>query len=263
MRRWLVDVILVGAMVLVGLLVWAGQQRPPDRYLEKIKAAGVLRVGLDPTYPPFETIKDGKVEGYDAELARAIAADLSVRVEFDTLALDTLYDALAAGKVDMLISALPFVYERQADVRYSAPYYQAGQVLLVRAGDKSIGSVADLRGKRVGVELGSAADTQARLLARTAMPDMQLDSSYNSPQEAMATLSKGELDAAITDNTSAQAYLRDHPNSLTLPTPPITDEPYVVAMPVQATGLSASVDATIERLRASGELGRMMGLAGH
>src|SRR5207253_10532926 len=105
----------------------------------------------------------GQIQGYDAELARALAADLGVRVEFVPMALDTMYDALASlrseGKADVLISALPFVYERQKDVRYSVPYYQAGQVLIVRADDTTIASMRDLAGKQVGVELGSNADT--------------------------------------------------------------------------------------------------------
>jgi ABC-type amino acid transport substrate-binding protein len=245
----------------VALLTWAGQQRPPDPYLQDIARRGVLRVGIDPTYPPFDMVANGQVSGYDAELARAIGTELGVRVEFVALALDTVYDALAAGKVDMLVSALPFVYERQKEVRYSVPYYQAGQVLVVRGGDTGITSVRDLAGKAVGVELGSNADTEARRLTRTSLTTMQLRSAYHAPEEALDALARGELGAVITDNVSAQAYLREHRGELLLVAPPLTDEPYVAAMPAKATGLSSRVDAAIERLRASGELARMMGTA--
>lgn len=261
--RLLSNLAIIVLLALIVVIVWLGQQRTPDRYLEKVQASGVLRVGVDPSYPPFETVKDGNIEGYDAELARAIAADLGlgVKVEFVSLALDTLYDALAAEKVDMLISALPFVYERQRDVRYSVSYYQAGQVLVGRAADGGIRSVAELGGKQVGVELGSNADTEARRLARTTVVGMKLKSSYQTPTEAMDALTRGELDAAITDNTSAQAYMRAHPGTIAILSPPITDEPYVVAMPAKAEELAVRVNATIARLRASGELARMMGLA--
>jgi len=262
MRRVLIDIAVVLLLAAIGVGVWAGQQRAPDPYLEGIKARGTLRVGIDPTYPPFASVRDGAIEGYDAELARAIGKHLGVRVEMVPLALDTLYDALAAERVDVLISALPFVYERQSDVRYSAPYYQAGQVLLVRFGEASIAAAADLAGKRVGVELGSNADTEARRLARASVPGMQLRSEYHSPEEALDALLRGELDAAITDNVSAQGYLRAH-DGLSIISPPLTDEPYVIAMPARATGLSAAVDTTIERLRASGELSELMGLAGN
>jgi len=158
---------IVAVLVIVGVFTWAGQQRPPDRYLDAIKARGTLRVGLDPSYPPFESRRDGQYAGYDIDLAKAIANDLGMHVEFKPLALDTQYDALASDQVDMLISALPFVYERQKEVRYSQPYYQAGQVIVVRRGDTSVKAVSDLQGKTVGVELGSNADTEARRLARS------------------------------------------------------------------------------------------------
>jgi ABC-type amino acid transport substrate-binding protein len=254
-RTLLYDTATIALLVVVGLLVWAGQQRPPDRYLQAIQSRGTLRVGLDPTYPPFEYISDGQVVGYDAELARTIAGDLGVRVQFVPMALDTLYDALIAGKVDVLISALPVVPERQAEVRYSSPYYQAGQVLVVRGGDAgtAITSVRDLDGRRVGVELGSNADTEARRLARTTVPGMKVVSAYHSPAEALSALARGELDAAITDNVSAQSYLRDHAGELIVLSPPLTDEPYVVVMPAGADGLAVHIEATLYRLRATGE----------
>jgi ABC-type amino acid transport substrate-binding protein len=67
------------------------------------------------------------------------------------------------------------------------------------------------------------------------------------------------VDAAITDNASAQAYLRANRGALVVVPPPLTDEPYVVAMPARADALAERVNATIERLRASGELARIMG----
>jgi ABC-type amino acid transport substrate-binding protein len=261
MRHVLTNLVILAGLGLLSLAVWAGQQMPPDLYLRQIESTGKLRVGIDPSYPPFEAVRDGKIEGYDAELARALGADLGAQVEFVPMAIDTMYDALAAGRVDILISALPFVYERQVDVRYSTPYYQAGQVLLVKAGQLAIASVQELAGKRVGVELGSNADTEARRLARTSVAGMRVMSVYESPAEALDALSKGEIDAAITDNTSAQAYLGAQNGALAILSPPLTDEPYVVAMPNRATGLSARVDAVIGRLRTSGELARMMGLA--
>ena len=252
--RLLTNAAIVLLLALVALLAWIGQQPPPDTYLQAIQKSGTLRVGLDPTYPPFESLSDGQYVGHDVDLARAIATDLGVRVEFKPLALDTQYDALASGQVDMLISALPFIYERQKEVRYSRPYYQAGQMIVVRASDTSIKGKADLQGKRVGVELGSNADTDARELARTNLP-MQVISDYHSAAEALDALSQGQLDAAIVDNTSAQEYLAAKPALLKVLSPSLTDEPYVVAMPVQASALAARLDATINRLAASGELG--------
>jgi ABC-type amino acid transport substrate-binding protein len=258
----IVSLLIVVGLLALGVATWIGQQRPPDRYLNAIFERRTLRVGLDPTYPPFESLREGQYVGYDVELARAVASDLGVQLEIRPLALDTQYDALASGQVDILISALPFIYERQKEVRYSQPYYQAGQMLVVRSGDKAIKSMADLPGKRVGVELGSNADTEARRLARTNLTSMQVRPTYHSASEALDALTRGELDAAIADNTSVELYAASHPGALSVLLPPLTDEPFVAAMPVQAGALASRVDATIERLRASGELALIMGGSG-
>lgn len=259
--RTTLNILIVLALAALAALTWAGQQRAPDPYLSDVLKRGTLKVGIDPTYPPFDTIANGQVGGYDAALARALGSDLGVRVEFVTLALDTMYDALAAGKVDILVSALPFVYERQVEVRYSVPYYQAGQVLVVRAASTGTASAKDLAGRIVAVELGSNADTEARRIQRADVATMQLRSVYRTPGEALDALAREEVDAAITDNTSAQAYIDAHAGAIRVVSPPLTDEPYVVAMPAQAGEMAERVNATIERLRASGELGRIMGVA--
>src|SRR5437868_4396830 len=103
MRPRLTNLVIIFALVALAGVVWAGQQRPLDPYLQGVVKRGVLRVGIDPTYPPFDSISNGAVQGYDADLARAVAGDLGVRAEFTPLALDTVYDALAAGKVDVLV----------------------------------------------------------------------------------------------------------------------------------------------------------------
>src|SRR5688572_1667538 len=253
------DALIILGILVLGGLVWWGQGRTPDLYLEEIKRNGVLRVGMDPSYPPFAVAREGRVEGYEARLAEAIAADLGVRVEFVPLALDSLYDALIAEKVDVLISSLPFIFERQKEVRYSQPYYDAGQVLVVRRSNTRIKAAQDLAGRVVGVELGSAADTEVRRLSRNGVADIDLQT-FDTPQEALDALGSRDLDAAVTDTTSAFAYAEAHPGSISILSPPLTSEPYVIAMPVGATSLAAQVAATLARLRTSGELEKMMGV---
>lgn len=261
MSRFFKGLVLMTVLAVITLLTWAGQQHPPDRYLRAIEARGVLRIGMDPTYPPFDTLSNGQPSGYDVALSQAIAADLGLRPEYHTLALDSLYDALASDQVDVLVSAIPFVYERQKEVRYSIPYYQSGQVLVVRAGDSSIHTVSDLAGKVVAVELGSNSDTEGRRLQRDSLPSLHLDSTYHSAEDALNAVAGGRVDAAMTDNLSAQTYEAEHAGSVHVLQPPLTDEPYVVAMPAGADALAAQINSTIERLRADGELARMMGLS--
>jgi ABC-type amino acid transport substrate-binding protein len=259
-RRLLFDLALLLGLAAVGAAVWAGAQPLPDAAWDRVHAAGVLRVGTDPTYPPFESIENGQFTGYDIALAREIAARLGVRAEFVPIALDGQYDALLAGQVDLLLSALPFIYERQQEVRYSPPYYQAGPSLVVRAGDARIGGPGDLAGRRVGVELGSDADMAARHLQATTAPGLILVPTYHSAAEALAALAAGAVDAAVADPLGLAAA--PDPAALRALDPPLADEPYVAVLKRPAPRLGAAVDATIDDLRASGALARLMGALG-
>jgi len=257
LRRAGFDLLLLALLAAIGAAVWAGMQPPPDPAWTRVQQAGVLRIGTDATYPPFENIVGGQFTGYDIDLGRAIAARMGVRAEFVSIALDGQYDALLAGQVDLLLSALPFIYERQQEVRYSQPYYQAGPLLVVRAGDARIAGPADLSGRRVGVELGSDADMAARRLHQGTVPGLVLAPEYHSAAGALAALIAGQVDAAICDPLGLAAF-PDRAAVRAL-APPLADSPYVAAMKIDSPRLAATVDATIADLRASGALARMMG----
>ena len=121
----------------------------PDA-LERVLETGVLHVGMDASYPPFETVDgEGNLVGFDVDLARQLAARLGaahgtqVRVEFvANLPYDGLYDALAAGRVDVVASALYVDPLRMDEVAYSTASFNAGQVLVV-GGTLEDGSPAD------------------------------------------------------------------------------------------------------------------------
>ena len=257
MRRVLLDSMLMLALVGLGGLVLLGNRPAPDAAWDRVAAQGVLRIGTDPTYPPFESVVGGQYTGYDIALGQAMGERLGVRVTWVPLALDGQYDALLAGQVDVLLSALPFIYERQQEVRYSQPYFQAGPVLVVRAGDGRIAGPADLAGRRVAVELGSDADMAARRVQRTLVPGLHLDTGYHSTTEALAALATGQADAAVADPLGLAAV--PDRAALRALTPPLDDTPYVAVVKMDSPRLAAALDATIAEAQASGALAHMMG----
>ncbi len=93
---------------------------------------------MDPSFPPFENldITTGRVVGLDADLAAALGGELGIKTEIVSLGFDELIDAVAAHRIDAAISALPVLPERTQDVRFSAPYVQAGVVLAVPQGSR-------------------------------------------------------------------------------------------------------------------------------
>jgi ABC-type amino acid transport substrate-binding protein len=220
-----------------------------DNIVVEIQRRGVLRVGLDASFPPFESLNEqGQVIGLDADIAREIAADLGVAVEFVNIGFDGLYDALHARRVDLVISGLPIDPRLTKDVAYSVSYFNAGQALLVRrypAGPAAeITGPADLAGRTVAVEWGSLADMEARQLGRslTALEIIPQPTA----REAWLALAAGQAEAAIVDNIAAHEALASG-EALVLVSM-LTDEWYAVAVDIRRRALLAQVNQTLVRL---------------
>lgn len=223
---------------------------------QQVQARGVLRVGLDPTYPPFELADGVPLQGLDVDLARALAADLGLTAEFVHYGYDGLYDALLTEQVDVLISALVVAPERTADFAYSDPYFNAGQLLIVPRESAGVAGMAELNGRSLAVELGAqghvvATEWARRLPALTVIP-------HQTPDAALAAVAAGAADAALVDAISGRLYLKTHPDAALRRLPePVTVEPYALVVRAADQRLLRQLNDSLARLQAGGELARI------
>lgn len=256
MRDWRLEIRRLGSvwllLFLLGLcsIVLVACQRQGKTWT-RIQESGVLRVGLDPTFPPFETaVSDGSVFGLDVDLATAIAEDLGLEVQFTYFGYDGLYDALLTGQVDVLASALVIAPERERDFSYSDSYFNAGEILIVPV-ESDVVEMADLNGRSVAVELGAYGHVEAtnwtkRLDALTVLP-------YASPEEALTAVLEAQADAVLIDSVSGRLYLRNEPR-LRRVAEPVTVEPYALVVREDDTQLLENLNQSLERLMKSGQL---------
>ncbi|MCS7283188.1 MAG: ABC transporter substrate-binding protein [Anaerolineae bacterium] len=228
---------------------------PADR-LDRILESGVLRVGMDASYPPFEYVDgEGNLVGFDVDLGRELATRLGVEARFvANLSYDGLYDALTADVVDVVISALYVDPARMADFAYSHSYFNAGQVLVVRADTSGVGGMADLTGRTVAVEWGSEGDVVARQwsrrLARLTVSPCQ------TAEEALMRVVSGEADAAVVDHLSAlQAIGKGEP--LRIVGEMLTDEPYAIAVRREDGALLRAINGLLVAMEEDGTLPRL------
>ena len=229
--------------------------RPVDDSWERVQAAGVLKVGLDPTYPPFEVADAAGVSGLDVDLARALAADLGVEAEFVYFGFDGLYDALATEQVDVLLSALVVAPERDRDFAFSEPYFNAGQVLIVPVDEKDIAEMADLDGRTLAVELGALGHVEATAWAKR-IPDLTIRP-YTTSDEALTAVTTGEADAALIDAISGRLYLKEQPQLQIAQE--VTVEPFALVVRIEDEQLLNQLNTSLENLRQSGELDAIIG----
>jgi polar amino acid transport system substrate-binding protein len=240
----------IGVLV-VTLILRGGVFTPTDSTWLAIQERGTWRVGMDPSFPPFEWLDDsGQPVGYDVELAQALAAELGVEVEIIAIGFDGLIDALQVGRIDSVISALPYDPRLTQDIRYTSSYFEAGTRLIVPI-DSLITDVEDLANRRVAVEWGSAGDAEARQLQRQHPSIERLP--YPTPDEALAALLNGKSDALIVDGVTLR-LAQGNGAPITAVGPALESDPYVIAVAMPAFRLHEALEEALTRLRSKGVL---------
>jgi polar amino acid transport system substrate-binding protein len=257
---WLVALL---AVALAAVALWLVLRTLPpavDPTWERILETGTLRTCTDPSWPPFEFVDQatGQIEGFDVDLAGLLATRLvppgdapaSVRAEIVPVGFDGLYDALLAGRCDVVLSALPYEPMRTQDVVYSVAYFNAGTVLLIREGTSGIETLDDLAGRAVGVEWGFVPEGDARQVELLRSLGVRR---YDTAGDALRALHAGEVEAAIVDRITALAYLRAC-GGLEFVGEPIYDLNYVIPVRPDSFRLLEEVNRVLLEMRENGTL---------
>lgn len=250
MRRYNAPMIAIRLFVplmialVLGTLAFEGPG-DQDASLTDVRRRGALRVGLDASFPPFEVVTgDGDIVGLDVDLARLLAGRLGVEAQVRNIAFDGLYDALAAGEVDVLISALPYDEMRTRDVAYSAGYFVDGVVIIGPQGPMPP-PLAELHG-RVAVEMGS----EAAMLARQLPPEVEVVQLL-SEDEVMRAVAAGDADWGLATKLSA-CLARSDGGAIAIG-PQLTAVPYVVAFRARDVALHRQALSAVDAVLAGDE----------
>ena len=243
--------VLAAAFCLLALLI-ARHYAPPDA--ARAFPSGAIRVGTDPSFPPF-ALDDGEtVSGLEVDLAEALAQEIGLPAEFRSLNYYSLYDALLSGEVDMLLAALPIDPARMDDARFTQPYFDNG-LLLVTAADAPRLDIDKLAGEQIAVEFASRADSLLRSMSADGAQFERLP--YELPAYALDSLRLEHADAALVAHLTYRLYQRHHRNWPSA-SQFVTHEPFVIAIRRDNRDAWRLIEAALARLRANGELARLI-----
>jgi len=262
--RVLWAILALAAVAMVAWFVLARLSGEDDETWARIQREGLMQVGMDASWPPFEYIdgSTGQIVGLDVDLARAIGQRLGVEVGLVNVGFDSLYDALYVGRFDAIVSALPYDPLLYGDVAYSISYFNAGQVLVARADEtetsesvnQRIRETNDLSGKKLGVEWGSEGDVIGRRLQKK-IEGLSLEN-YMAPQDVLWALKEDEVEVAIVDAVSAHQFIATK-GGVQVVGDPLTDELYVVAVRLESPLLLKAINKALVEMREDGAVERL------
>ncbi len=232
----------------------------PDETWTRLLHDGVFRIGIDPSFPPFE-MDDGKgnLSGLDIALANEMVGEWSrangtpIRIQYVYTGFDGLYDALKTGQYDAILSALPYDPKKTEDVRFSHSYFNGGPLVVVRNTDTSVKSWYDLADRRVGVELGSSGDGFARKWERRLKYDLH---EFNTPTDALHALQAGQVDGVFMDSIAFEDLERVEGGLKTVGNP-LTDELLVMATRKDTPTLMDQINAVIDAMKRDGRMEKL------
>ena len=204
------------SLVLAGLLLAAcGKKEPVAPAVTapvpaSVAAAKVYVVGTDAAYAPFESQNGkGEIVGFDIDVVKAVAQKAGFEVRFLNTPWEGIFNSVAQGDRDLLVSSITITPERQQTLDFSAPYFDAQQLIAVKT-DSKIAKFTDLTTLKVGVQNGTTGD---EVVTKLQGKDSANVKRFESTPLALKEMEGGGVDAVVADNGVVVHYVNNNPAS--------------------------------------------------
>ena len=216
-------------------------------------AAIKVTVATDATFPPFETVDEATKEltGFDIELMNAIAQKAGLQVEFINQPFDPMLAGVVSCQYDAAIAAITITEERQKEMLFSDPYINAGQIVVVAAGNTAIAGKADLEGKTIAAQLGTTGEIEAKAITNVTYKP------YDTYDLAFLDLANGQVDAVIADYPTALGFIGKSPDKIKAVGEVFTNESYGIAVCKNRADLLPILNEALAALKADGTIGSL------
>lgn len=219
-----------------------------------MKDRGTLIVGLEGTYPPFSFQgEDGKLTGFEVEFADALAQHMGVKAKLQPTKWDGMLASLESKRIDVVINQVTISPEREKKYDFSTPYTVSGiQALTKKGNEGSITKPEDLKGKKVGVGLGS--NYEQWLRANVQGVDVR---TYDDDPTKYQDLRVGRTDAILVDRLAALDLVKKTNNTLAVAGAPFSRLESGVAIRKDNPELLAAINKAIAEMQKDGSLAKI------
>lgn len=213
----------------------------------KLATDGVLTMGTNAAFPPYEYYEGDAIVGIDAEISQAIADKLGLKLEIVDMDFGSLVAAVQSGKVDISAAGMTVNEERLQNVDFTDSYSTGVQVVIV-AEDSDIASVDDLEGKLIGVQDA----TTGHIYCSDDFGEENVVA-YNNGAMAVQALKDGKVDCVVIDQEPAKNFVQVNEGLKILDTEYVTED-YAIAIAKENTALKDAINAAMAELKEDGTI---------
>lgn len=234
----------------------SGAADPKSLLPADLAAKGTIIVGSDIEYPPFEAYAaDNKtVVGLDRDVADGLEKELGVKLEFQNAAFDSLIPGLAAGRYDLVMSAMTDTADREKQVDFVDYVKAGGGILLPADNPHGIKTPDDLCGLNVAVDKGTTEVEDAKFQSDKCVKDGKkaiTSAIYPGNNQMILALQTGRADAALVDSVSGEQVAHESSGKLIM-LPPYNESYFGIVFPKGSDQLQKAVQAALQAMAADG-----------
>ena len=206
---------------------------------------GVLTMGTNATFPPYEFYDGDVIVGIDAEIAQLLAEKLGLTLEIQDMDFTAIVTSVQAGKIDIGLAGMTVTEERLENVNFTDSYATGVQVIIVKEGSE-IASVDDLEGKLIGVQEGTTGHSYCS-------DDYGEENvvAYANGATAVQNLVSGSVDCVVIDQQPAISFVEANEGLKILDTEYVIED-YAAAISKDNEGLMNALNAALKELIADG-----------
>lgn len=230
----------IGSLLVIGMLAFSVQVF--DNREE-------IKVGIVPAFAPFAyEDQTGKLTGFDIDLMNTIAEKAGVKVNYQAVALESIFEAVQHNYVDMAICSLSVTPERQKSVHFTKPYIEKGSLALLVKQGSSITDVQNLAGKVVGVPQGSTSEAFLRNVNNT-KPQV-----FQSNADMIKAFNQGWVDAIVFDKLILEHFIAQQAIVHPVVMKEIIQEDYAIAFSTKHKAMGEKFNKILAEMEKNGEL---------
>lgn len=249
----MLSVVVILSLVAVSLFISGCGEKGKDVSWDKVKEKGDFVLGLDDSFPPMGfRDENGQITGFDVDIAKEVCSRLGIKLKLQPINWDAKEQELNSGKIDCIWNGFTITEERKKNLLFTDPYMNNRQVLVVKA-DSPAQKLADLNGKKLGLQAGSSA-ADALSGAETFKAALGDVVEFEENMTALMDLEKGGVDTVLMDEIVARFYIQNKKKSYRVIDEALASEEYGIGFRKNDQALMNKFQETLVSMANDGKL---------